>query len=499
MQQIIPGKSVKELDAAFIKDKGITSYKLMEQAALAFCDWFVEQISPENDLAVFCGTGNNGGDGMAISRLLWERGYSVKVFIMGDPANGSKDFKLNHEVLPEAIPVQLVENVNWENWKAKVIIDGVLGVGINRPLEGAYLDLIKRLNNFPAKRIAIDMPTGLPSDEILEGEAFKAMFTVSFQFPKMALLFPEHASYTGELVIKDIGISPDYFETFEPKMYYLEKKDIPELHKSFDRFSHKGNFGKVMLIGGSYGKMGAVRMASEAALRTGSGLVSCFVPRCGIQVLQSSLPEAMVEVSEQDHYLDEYPPDNLTRYDALGVGPGMGQHSKTAIMLEELLKLYKGPMVIDADGINLLASHPHLLNMLGHNIILTPHLKEFERLAGACAHQRERVDKVAEFVEKFQCTIILKGAHSLIACPDGTLNFNSSGNAYLATGGAGDVLTGMITSFLGQGYSPKEAAFCGVYHHGLAGELAGKVNRRGTIASDIIAKIPQTYLQLGIH
>ncbi len=499
MQQIIPGKSVKELDSAYIQDKGITSYKLMEEAAMTFRDWFVKQIGPENSIAVFCGTGNNGGDGMAISRLLWEKGYSVKVYIIGDPENGSKDFKINHEILPEAIRVQNVEDIVWEKWKANVILDGVLGVGINRPLEGGYLELIQKLNQLPTRRIAIDMPTGLPSDDVLEGEAFKADVTVSFQFPKLSLLFPEHAAYTGELVVRDIGIGPKYFEPFRPPMYYLEEKDILSFHKSFHRFSHKGDFGKVLLVGGSYGKMGAVRMSAESALRSGSGLVSCFVPRCGIQMLQTSLPEAMVEVSEQDYYLNEYPPYELSRFDALGIGPGMGQNPKSAVLLEEILKLFKGPMVIDADGINLLAAHPRLLTELRDNIILTPHLIEFERLAGFCVNQKERIDKVAEFAEKFHCTVILKGAHSLISSPDGTRFFNATGNAYMATGGAGDVLTGMVTSFLGQGYTPQEAAICGVYHHGLAGELAGKSFRRGTVATDIIAKIPQTYLRLGIQ
>jgi hydroxyethylthiazole kinase-like uncharacterized protein yjeF len=493
MQKIINGSDVKQLDEVYIRGSGISSFDLMERAAEAFCDWYIRHYDNGLSIAVFCGIGNNGGDGLAISRLLSGRGYSVEVYYMGDLERSSEDFRLNYDLLPDEVPIAELHVQYVEGLQADVIIDAVFGVGINRLLGGDYLALIKWLNDVEAIKIAVDLPSGLPSDDILDGEAFKAHYTISFQFPKISLLFPDHAGYAGELVVLDIGIREPYFDRFHSQKFFIQQDDLLPRHKIFDRFSHKGSFGKVMLIGGRYGKMGSIRLSAQAALRTGSGLVSCFVPTSGVDILQISLPELMVESSESYFTLSKSGLHDLDRFDALGVGPGMGTSTEAKSCLEMILLNFQKPLVLDADAINILAANSHFLSLLGENVILTPHVKEFERLVGSCPNHKVRIGKATEFCRTYNCYLVLKGANSLVATPSGSQIFNSSGNEFMATAGAGDVLTGILTSFLGQGYSLENAAICGVYHHGLAGELASADKGRGTIATDIIERIPETF------
>lgn len=493
MQKIIRGADVKHLDQKYIRDKGILSFDLMERAASAFCNWFGGAFDKSLSVALFCGIGNNGGDGLAIARLLFLHGYKIQVYYIGELERSSQDFRLNYEILPDDIPLAELHVQYVADFQADVIIDALFGVGINRPLDGNHLELVKWLNTHKAIKISVDLPSGLPSDDILKGDAFQADYTVSFQFPKLSLMFPEHAKYSGQSVAVDIGIPEDYFESFESQYYYVQHTDLMERHRLFHRFSHKGTFGKVMLIGGSYGKMGSIRLSSQAALRTGSGLVFCFVPRCGVDVLQIALPEVMVESADGEWSLSKGGLQDLDRFDALGVGPGMGTRPEAKGCLEWILQHFQKAMVLDADAINILAAETHLLSLLGDKVILTPHLIEFERLVGACRDHKERMQKAAEFCRSYGCYLVLKGANTLITTPTGKQFFNSSGNQFMATAGAGDVLTGVLASFLGQGYSLENAAICGVYHHGLAGELAASSKGRGTIATDIIDRIPETF------
>ncbi|MBD8490425.1 NAD(P)H-hydrate dehydratase [Echinicola sp. CAU 1574] len=502
MLEIISGRSVKKLDADFISDRGITSHRLMENAAQAFCDWFEKKYHRNDRIGICCGHGNNGGDGLAIARLLWRKGFDVVVFLVGDHDNASADCRLNRELLPDKLPaVSLTEeDIQHIEFDFDVIIDALLGIGVNRPLSGDFLALVKRLNRLiHVNKIAVDIPSGLPSDECVEGDAFIADITISFQFPKYSLLFPEHAGFVGHLKVANIGISQPFFGQFSEGKYYLQYKDVAKRHLRFGRFSHKGDFGKVLVCGGSYGSMGALKMAATASLRTGSGLVTCLAPKCGMGILQSSLPEAQVLTGEGENELaGSVDSESLSRFDAIGIGPGMGTSQTSSCFLGKFLENYKGPLVIDADGINILAKQPGLLNYLNENVILTPHVKEFERLVGPCQNHKERLDKALEFSMKHGCILILKGAHTAISLPNGKQYFNSTGNKHMATGGSGDVLTGMITSFLGQGYSVENAAVCGVYQHGLAGQIASKNRLRGTIASDIVEAIPRTYILLKI-
>jgi NAD(P)H-hydrate epimerase len=296
--------------------------------------------------------------------------------------------------------------------------------------------------------------------------------------------------------VRSIGIDPFYFDAFDSPYFFFNGDGITELHKKFHRFSHKGDFGRVMLVGGSYGKIGAMLMASAAALRTGSGLVFAHVPKCGVSILQTSIPELMVAPSEFEEEVGGK--FSFTGLDALGVGPGMGKGQRAAALLHDILQNFEGPLVLDADALNLLSDNPDWYDLLGENTVLTPHLKEFERLVGSCADHFDRMEKARLFCGNYGCTLILKGANTLITFPDGKQVFNASGSKYMASGGSGDVLTGMVTSFLGQGYEIENAALCSVFHHGHAGELASSEKRRGTVATDIIQAIPKSFQHFNV-
>ncbi|MCS4435949.1 NAD(P)H-hydrate dehydratase [Aquiflexum gelatinilyticum] len=491
MLEIIEGNRVSELDKAFAKSEGMSSWDLMERAAISFFNWFKLHFTNfPNEIFIFCGPGNNGGDGLAVARLLEMDGFKVAVVTFEDFLNCSQDYQINFTKLPLGIKVLVYESLEFDLLKNCICIDAIFGVGVNRPLSGKYLKTINSLNKVNAKKIAIDLPSGIPADTILEGDAFQADFTCTFQLPKLGLLIPEHADFTGKIEVLDIGIPEPFLTSFSQKKYYVQKKDIPSFHRKFNNFSHKGDFGRILLIGGDQGKMGAILLCSRAALRTGSGLVHVLAPLDERLVIQVGAPEVMV--------VNDFSLSDLGIFDAIGIGPGWGLEVDPNYF-EMILQSFNSPVVIDADGLNILSKNPNLLKAIPPNSILTPHIKEFERLAGPFKDQIERLEKAREFSINHKVFLVLKGAFTCITCPDGSQYFNSSGNKYMATAGSGDVLTGMITSFLGQGYDSLSAAICGVFQHGLAGELASVKKRRGMVASDILETIPQTYLNLDIE
>ncbi|MGY6741489.1 MAG: NAD(P)H-hydrate dehydratase [Cecembia sp.] len=490
MLSILSGDRVKKLDADFIAQQGISSLELMESAANNFCTWFRSSFVPaEHRLFVFVGPGNNGGDGVAIARLLCQEAKSVTLLVFEEKENCSLDYKLNFERLPDKVQVISIEKFDFNIEESDIVLDAIFGVGINRPIEGVYKTVVEKLNALKAIKVAIDIPSGIPADEVLWGSAFQADQTVTFQFPKFSLLFPEHAVYTGKVHVVDIGIPDTFLERYEEGKFYLQTNDIPGLHKRFHAFSHKGDFGRIMLFGGSLGKVGAMVLSSKAALRTGSGLVHVQIADSERMIMQTAVPEVMVAGAQEIKRLEAF--------DALGIGPGWGTEVDLSFY-SSILKRFHKPVVIDADGLNLLAKKPEMLQFVPKGSILTPHVKEFERLVGNVSSHKERLHKAQQFAVEYGVFLVLKGAFTSISTPEGKQYFNSTGNQYMATAGSGDVLTGMITAFLGQGYDPLHAALCGVFHHGLAGELAGKQKRRGVIASDIVEYIPETFLLMDI-
>ncbi|MBN3584444.1 NAD(P)H-hydrate dehydratase [Algoriphagus aestuarii] len=488
MQKIIGGNLVKELDLKHLERTEQSSHELMEVAALGFVDWYIAREEFKLDpVFIFVGAGKNGGDGLAIARNLVNHGFPVSIVTcFSDEKALSPDALINWNLLPNT--VEIISFVDFVCPQYGVLIDSFLGVGLKGELRESAIPIIGKINSFDGKVVSVDIPSGLPSDEVCQGDCVCADFTVTFAFPKLSLLLPENSRNVGELALVDIGIDYLTYEEFHSDFYFIKQNDIPGLHKEFHRFSYKGDYGKVLIAGGSPGKMGALILSAKSALRAGSGLVTCHIEDTERVIIQTAVPEAMSTWGLIA---------NLDFYDAIGIGPGWGQDGRK-YLLKQILEEFRKPVVIDADGLNILAKNKEMIDMIPENSILTPHIGEFTRLIGPSKDHLGRLQLAKEFAIKYQLILVLKGANTVIFLPSGKQIFNSTGTKYMATGGSGDVLTGIITSYLGQGYSPENAAICGVYHHGLAGEIAGLKKRKGLIASDIIEAFPESYIQLAI-
>jgi len=487
MQKILSALQIANLDQIHLKRKGFSNHTFMELVAQRFVDWFQSQGYASTERILVCaGAGNNGGDGLAIARILFSLGYTVEVAVcFSAEAKLSPDCTKNLSLLPSQIKRYPLGASSFP--KDGILIDAYLGLGCTGPLRVEAKEQIQIMNSFGGTIISLDLPSGLPADSILSGEAVKADLTVTLGFPKLSLLLPEHAEYMGELAILDIGFTKEELEGFSVTTFFLEEPDLLPLHRRFHRFAHKGDYGKILLVAGSKGKMGAAILASKAAFRTGSGLVTCLIPEKERSALAAAVPEAMCVFGKEQEF---------SAYDAIGIGPGLGMDQGE--LLKNMLSATQKPVVLDADALNCLAKDPSMWALIPKGSILTPHLKEFDRLFGPSENQLERMAKAKACCLKYTLNIVLKGANSLCSLADGRQVFNSTGSKYMATAGMGDALTGMLTSFLGQGYSPENAVLCGVFHHGLAGELAGAKYLRGTMAHDLIEAIPETYRRIGL-
>ncbi len=489
---------IKALDAYTIEKEPVSSVDLMERAANRLTNRLKEKFSPAHIFFIFCGTGNNGGDGLVIARLLFQSGYHVEVFVLTGTQQ-SADFKVNLGRFEQISQPHLISSSDDfpKLLPNSVVIDALFGSGLNRPLDGLSAELVHFLNQQASAKIAVDISSGLFADKpnLPTDPIFKADFTLSFQLPKMAFLSPANEAFVGHWELIDIGLAASFIEGEPTSFYYTTLAEIQKIRKERPKFSHKGSFGHVLVMGGSYGKIGATVLAAKAALRTGSGLVTTYVPRCGYTIMQTALPEAMCLTDDDEKYLSKVP--DIDRFNTVAVGPGMDILAKPWQALEELLTLSFQPLVIDADAINLIGKHPGLLEKIPEDSIFTPHPKEFERLTRPTENWFEQLSVMQEFCQKNQAIVVLKGAHTAIGLPNGRICFNSTGNPGMATAGSGDVLTGMIASLLAQGYSPENAAIMGVYLHGLAGDIAAeKLGQPAIIATDIIENIGHAYQRL---
>lgn len=471
---ILSPQQTQKADIATIKNKGITSVDLMETAAKSCFQWLHNKLQGENiQIHVFCGIGNNGGDGLVIARHLHKHNYRVNCYIVNFSDKQTEEFLVNYHRLTE-IGLKPID-INNENDFPEIdvndiVVDAIFGNGLSRNPEGFTKKLIQYLNDKKVFTLAIDIPSGLFADKSVTDKAavLKASHTLTFQTPKMAFLLPENKDFVNTWEVIDIGLDQNYMESLHPKTHYITKTDIIPLYKTRNKWDHKGTYGHSLIIGGSYGKMGAVVLASKAALKIGSGLVSAYIPKCGYSILQISVPEVIVEV-DTDSVLTYF--NFKTNPTVIGIGPGMGTAEKTAQGFENFIKENKLPLVIDADGINLLSKNQLLLNYLPKKTILTPHPKELERLIGTWENDYEKLKKVTEFSKKHAVIVVIKGAHTVVI-QDDRMYFNSTGNPALATAGSGDVLTGIITGLIAQGYEPINAAIFGVYLHGKTADIA---------------------------
>lgn len=485
--KILSASQIREADAYTIAHEPIASIDLMERASTVFTLWYVAKFTPEQPVAIFCGNGNNGGDGLAIARLLHERGYNVNVWLIVG-GNTTKDRDTNEQRLSHIPSIQqhhLTDGAPYPPVNERpVIIDAIFGSGLNRPLEGWIAGLIDHLNAQPNTRVAVDIPSGLYADSISEGTIFKAHHTLSFETPRLSFLFAEHDEYVGEWEYRSIGLNADFIAQVPSPYRIIAPADVTL--KPRTRHSHKGMYGHSLIIAGGYGKIGAAILSAKACLRSGAGLVTAYIPKCGYIPMQTALPEAMTITDSNEGHLTTIP--DTSPYNAIAIGPGIGQQPETLNALFKLIEAYRKPLVIDADALNLLAHNRSWLNKLPANSIITPHPKEFERLFGPSPNSMARLQLASRHAKEHQIIIVLKGAFTAVVSPSQDVWFNSTGNPGMGTGGSGDVLTGIITGMISQGYEPLQAAINAVYLHGRAGDLAAEnMGMEAMIASDIVA------------
>jgi hydroxyethylthiazole kinase-like uncharacterized protein yjeF len=503
--RILSSKQLKEADAFTIKNEPITSIDLMERAATKCAEWILHNKSllpkeGQGSVLVFCGTGNNGGDGLVIARKLIEKEIDVKVYGIQLLHLASADFITNQERLEKlGYTVQMINEESIPEIKPHdFVIDCIFGTGLNKALEALAKAVVNQINNAKAFVLAIDIPSGLFSENNLDVKSstiVKANYTLTFNSVKISFLFSECYSFCGEWEVLDIGLQTSFISEIETPFYLLQKNDIKALLRPRQKFAHKGTYGHALLIAGSYGKMGAAVLAAKAALRSGVGLLSVKIPACGYTVMQTAVLEAMVQSTEGELYVE----GNVKNasYAAIGIGPGLGTQSQSAATLKLLIQNQYCPLVFDADAINILAENKTWLSFIKPECVFTPHHGEFERLVGKSSNSYEQLQMQIDFSKKYKAYLVLKGAYTRISTPDGRVFFNSTGNPGMASGGSGDVLSGIITALLAQSYTSLHACLIGVYVHGLAGDIAAeKFTQTSMIASDCINTLPKAFKRL---
>ncbi len=490
--KILSAEQIRKWDEFTILNEPVSSLDLMERAA-ATCTAWIEEKFKDKVFKIFCGKGNNGGDGLAIARKLAEKNILCDVYIIESGSSGTDDFQANLNRL-HSCPVQIhfIQHPDFfpEIDKKNVVIDALFGSGLNRPLQGLAASLVEHINLAHATVIAIDLPGGMFSDKATNTEAvIIAQHTLTFQTLKLCFLFPENERFFGNLHILDIGLHPGYSTTINSFYNYVDTGIIKKIYRPRKDFSHKGTYGHALIIAGEKGKMGAAVMCTKACLRAGAGLVSAMIPEDEFTIIQTAVPEAMA-IAHDDLEILEW-----TKYTTIGIGPGIGTEKEGATLLQDVLSHFNNAIVIDADALNILSVNKELLGELPPGSILSPHPKEFERLFGETANQPEKIQVARSHAQKFFIYIILKGHNSVLACPDGEIYFNSTGNPGMATGGSGDVLTGILTGLLAQGYSSKETCLMGMFLHGLAADIGVQtISQEAMIAGDIIESLGQAFL-----
>ncbi|MDP3002314.1 MAG: NAD(P)H-hydrate dehydratase [Bacteroidales bacterium] len=497
--KIFSCEQIKEIDEYTIQHEPIASIDLMERAAGQLLKWYLARFERSRRIFIFAGPGNNGGDGLALARMLAANRYDAEVHYVKFTEKTSNDWEINRQRLETETTVPLNYLTSSDQFpvisSGDLIIDAIFGSGLSRPVEGLPGDVIKQINRVDATVISIDIPSGLFGEDNSKNSydtIVKADYILSFHFPKLSFMFAENAPYVGEWFVLQIGLNSNAIRNTLSPYALSGNNDVAPLLKKRNQFDHKGNFGHGLLVSGSSGKMGAAVLGAGAALRTGIGLITCHIPSCGNLIIQSALPEAMMTVDKSEKYISDI--GNTDSFSAVGIGPGLGTEPVSQKALHNLLSECKKPMVIDADALNILSLNKKWFSLLPTGTILTPHPKEFERLAGKTDSGFARLKRQIQFSEENKCIVVLKGAHTSVTTPEGKVMFNSTGNPGMATGGSGDVLTGIILSLLAQGYAPENAAVLGVYLHGMAGDMAaGESCYESIIASDIIKCIGKAF------
>lgn len=495
--KIFAAEQIQQGDLYTINNEPIPSILLMERAAAHCVHWISENCKNHRNFAVFCGNGNNGGDGFAIARMLYQKGFDVDVFI-NPKAKYSDNANENLKELKELSGILIKNFKDVESYRfdsRTIIIDALFGIGLSRNIEGELKDLIDFLNKKSNVKISIDVPSGLFIDEITDENStiLKADYTLSFQSWKKSFLHPETGKFTGKVEVLDINISEEYISQTETKDFVINDEVIKNIFKPRNDFSHKGTYGKVTLVAGSYGKIGAAVLATKAALKMGAGLTFIHAPKCGYDILQTSCPEAMF-IAGGNEQIDNI---ELNENSVYGIGPGLGTDEKTQKSLLTFLKEYSQPIVLDADALNSIAEIKDSLQSIPKKSIITPHPKEFERLFGSTKDSFERTELARKKSKELDIIIVLKDHHTQIVTPEDNVFYNLTGNSGLAKGGSGDILTGIITSLLAQHYSEEDAAVLGVWFHGKAADFAAEKHSKETmLPTDVIHEFGKVFLEI---
>jgi hydroxyethylthiazole kinase-like uncharacterized protein yjeF len=499
MLPLLTAQQIREADAYTIAHEPITSVDLMERASKAFTSWFINCYPDKKvTITIYCGTGNNGGDGLAVARMLQGHGYktlNVKIARFSDKE--SNDFSTNLTRLEQTgiatINLKPGEDLPAEN--SEIIIDALLGSGLNKPLNGDYKNLVEYLNGLHKTIVAVDVPTGFFTDSEVkrDGIVLKAELVITFQQAKVNFLLPESARALNCWEAVDIGINENFIHSLNSPYQFVEEKDIRQLLRPRHRFSNKGTYGHALIVAGQDKTMGAALLSSAACAYAGAGLTTACIPESGLTALNTYLPELMAIIRKGD----KLPEIEWDQFSAMGIGPGLGKDEHALALLRNIFTNYHKPVVIDADALNLLASNKDLWKTIPEGSILTPHMKEFDRLFGDHANWWQRLQTCMQKAAALKLYIVLKNDYTITATPEGKLYFNSTSNAAMATGGMGDVLTGIITSLLAQKYPPEEACVIGAYIHGRAGDELALLNRMNVLLPGELAKhLPYTMAKL---
>lgn len=491
--KLITSQSIKDIERATCEEQNITSDELMERAASAVVNELMSKFLPSKRFVIIAGPGNNGGDALAVARLLNEqRCKRVEVFLFNVKGRLSQGCKSQRDKLLAMDNIDFTEVTRQFDppmlSKDDVVIDGLFGCGLNMSLQGGFQSLARLVNESGAYVVSIDIPSGLFgewNDDVIQRDIIHADMTLTFQFPRVSFFFEENSDIIGKWEVCDIRLSEEKMRATPTDYFLLEAKNIRNVLKARKKFSDKRDYGSTVIMAGSMGMMGAAILAAKAAMRAGAGLVTVHSAKCGMDVIQAAVPEVMFEPDRNDRYITDMSIHH--NHQAVAVGPGIRTYDETINALEHLMRNSTMPLVLDADALNCISRRPALLTMLPSMSIITPHKGEFDRLFGEHRTSESRLKTAIEMAKQYSIIIVIKGHYTAIVRPDGRVYFNQTGNPGMATAGSGDVLTGVITAFVSQGYKPELAAAIGVYIHGLAGDLAAEqVGEEGLIASDII-------------
>lgn len=499
--KIFSKEQIYEGDQLTAKKQNISSTELMERAGIQIFNWLhVRMQGAQVPIHVFCGIGNNGGDGLVVARHLIIHGYNVKTYIVNCSDKRTKDFLVNYDLIKQTTK-QWPEMMNCEAdfpeiHKDDIIVDAIFGIGLNRPANDWVKSLFMHLKNSQAFTLSVDIPSGVYTDKVPEDEngVVWANYTLSFQSPKLVFFLPETSKFSIQWEVLDIGIDREFLYDTETESELIGKNEVLPIYIPRQKYAHKGDFGHSLIIGGSYGKIGSVMLTSRATLSIGAGLVTAYVPKCGYQIIQTGFPEAMVITDDDEEFISNISFD--IEPEVIGLGIGMGTETKTVSALEKFLKSNKIPLVIDADGLNILSKKKTLLKELPEHAVLTPHPKELERLVGKWKDDFDKLKKTKVFSKKYNVIVVIKGANTITVFQD-KYYVNTTGNPGMATAGSGDVLTGVITGLISQGYEPLSATVFGVYMHGKAADIAIEdLGYQSLIASHIIEALGEAYIDL---